>query len=325
MNLDTFFNFIIPHAETIFSATLALVLLLSGFLIYRNFFGNEIGTASEASPADLNRIEESLRKILSQTNASGVTGGSGEVTASTGPGAGPVANAGASDPQLRQEIEARTKQIEELKKQIEAAKGDDNTPELLAKIKNLEDRLTEYEIIEDDIADLSNYKEENARLKKELDNLKSGKPAASAAPPMPEPVTAQADLIEEFDEAVKNLEKQKPAEEAKPNPEDALAAAMEEASVVSGIVAEPPKAAEAPAAPAAKPAAAAEPAAQDIFAEMQSENAQAVDLLAELGDIDADRMLEEIKDLGEGMGDAGVLDEGLDMDKMASEVTGKKG
>ena len=38
-----------------------------------------------------------------------------------------------------------------------------SSAELLAKIKDLEGKLAEYEIIEDDIADLTFFKEENAK------------------------------------------------------------------------------------------------------------------------------------------------------------------
>ncbi|KYG65590.1 hypothetical protein AZI86_00485 [Bdellovibrio bacteriovorus] len=67
------------------------------------------------------------------------------------------------------------------------------------KIKDLEARLAEYEIISEDIADLSKYREENDDLKKQIESLKSGAqapataapeaPTPAAAPPAPEPVS----------------------------------------------------------------------------------------------------------------------------------------
>lgn len=54
------------------------------------------------------------------------------------------------------------------------------------KIKDLEARLAEYEIISEDIADLSRYREENDNLKKQIDSLKAGAPAAAPAAPAPE-------------------------------------------------------------------------------------------------------------------------------------------
>ena len=53
---------------------------------------------------------------------------------------------------------------------VTASSGD--TLVLEEKIKDLEARLSEYSIIEDDIADLSFYKEETLRLQDEVKTLK---------------------------------------------------------------------------------------------------------------------------------------------------------
>jgi hypothetical protein len=93
--------------------------------------------------------------------------------------------------------------------------------ELNKKIKDLEARLSEYEIIEDDIANLSIYKEENARLKNELGKLKNGaSPAAPTAPtvgaaptpaaPAPAaPAPTPAPAAEEGHNPVKNVDSDK--------------------------------------------------------------------------------------------------------------------
>ncbi len=47
-----------------------------------------------------------------------------------------------------------------------------NTEEIQKRIQELESRLAEYEIIEDDIANLSLYKEENVRLKTEMEKMR---------------------------------------------------------------------------------------------------------------------------------------------------------
>ncbi|WP_374030740.1 hypothetical protein [Bdellovibrio bacteriovorus] len=58
--------------------------------------------------------------------------------------------------------------------------------ELNGKLRDLEARLAEYEIISEDIADLSRYRDENEDLKKQLEALKAGAPAPAAAAPAPE-------------------------------------------------------------------------------------------------------------------------------------------
>ena len=61
---------------------------------------------------------------------------------------------------------------------------------LSSRIKELEAKLAEYEILEDDIADLSLYKEENARLRSELEKLKAGE--AGSEPVLPAKPAAAA-------------------------------------------------------------------------------------------------------------------------------------
>ncbi|MBV2168697.1 MAG: hypothetical protein KUL82_08320 [Bdellovibrio sp.] len=65
------------------------------------------------------------------------------------------------------------------------------------KIRDLEARLAEYEIISEDIADLSRYREENDQLRKELEALKAGGGAAAVAPPVAEVATESEPTPEE--------------------------------------------------------------------------------------------------------------------------------
>ncbi|WP_413612435.1 hypothetical protein [Bdellovibrio sp. HCB-110] len=72
--------------------------------------------------------------------------------------------------------------------------------ELSGKVRDLEARLAEYEIISEDIADLSRYREENDQLKQQLEALKAGAGVVASAPtpppqqaaPEPEPVPEPA-------------------------------------------------------------------------------------------------------------------------------------
>lgn len=81
-----------------------------------------------------------------------------------------------------------------------AAGGDDKAlAEMKEKIARLESRLSEYEVIEDDLANLKKYQQENKQLKAQLDALNAGgapaaapAPAAAATPPAPAPTPAAA-------------------------------------------------------------------------------------------------------------------------------------
>ncbi|MEY4616189.1 MAG: hypothetical protein RJB66_1149 [Pseudomonadota bacterium] len=136
-----------------------------------------------SSGADLKSLEEGIKKIL-ESHAQASHGS-------------PAVD---SDPAKKDEVlEGLNKQIEELKDQLvhkheeleqlkshlaaapageagtttPASEGSGDTVALEAKVKDLEARLAEYAVIEDDIADLSLYKEENARLLAEVEQLKT--------------------------------------------------------------------------------------------------------------------------------------------------------
>lgn len=285
------------HNQFLVAIFLTVIFALFFYLFYRTFFASESSSpeAHAASSADVGQIEETLKKILSQTSTIGPT------------------SVGGIPPEvekLKADLEVSQKMVDELKVRTQDG-GADNTPELLAKIKILEDRLTEYEIIEDDIADLSVYKEENAKLKRQLDAIKAG---------------ASSPMVEDFAAAVENapvgteVRGEEVAEAVAAS--DALDRAVE--PTVADIQPEPePAPTPAAAAPATKTVVAPDenvPGTTDVFAEFQGDENK--DILSELGDIDADRMLEEIKDLGDGMSaDANVLDEEVDLEKMAKETT----
>ena len=121
---------------------------------------------------------------------------------------------------LEQEVLSKDKEIADLHKQLtqggSGEGGSGNDAELNSKIDELEARLLEYEIIEDDIADLSLYKAENEKLKTELASLRGGgAPEPAPAPaPAPEPV-AEEPASEPIPEPVA----EEPVVEAAPEPE----------------------------------------------------------------------------------------------------------
>ncbi len=160
----------------------------------------------------------------------------------------------------------KTKLLEEIenlrqnqKAMQSAGSGGGNSDELLKKIKELEARLEEYSLFEDDLANLKRLQQENLQLRKKLEDLGTGLPAgqnlsslAAVAPtvaptvspalaPAPEPVPAESEA--------------KPSVEPTPKP---VAKGLDQSAIdalLEGKPATPPEtiAAEAPqsAAPAA--------------------------------------------------------------------------
>jgi len=192
------------------------------------------------SASQLSEIEEILKKVLAQ--AENLPKATSTLTAEASGVKGPVGDAVAVDSEAAnkkaKEVAALQEVVDEQKKKIQileeenkseegaAVPDDGKLNELSSKIQTLEAQLKEYEIIEDDIADLSLFKEENISLKKELESLKGGagasaeaeeeKPSGEAQPLVEDPQAA-------VDETVKAIAEEEEPEAAEPSAEAALA------------------------------------------------------------------------------------------------------
>jgi hypothetical protein len=212
--MEKFLEFWSHYNAVIIETLVALILISAIYLAYRTFFGAKgVDTFdnSGGGGADTVKIEKTLQKILEQQQASIKAVGAiqeGAVGASAGSEA-PI--------EMIQELAQLKKALEEKEKQIvglqekaaaaakaaQAGTGGPSAQDIAAaasaaaglaekerldyeaKIKELEARLAEYEIISEDIADLSFFKEENARLTKELEAIRGGGGGAPAAPATP--------------------------------------------------------------------------------------------------------------------------------------------
>jgi hypothetical protein len=311
VNLEKFLTFVTHHNESIIQWLFFGILLLAGTLIARSLFGKK--EENQASGGDLH---SALEKILAQTtklesiSVDGLKAGSPESAALV------VA--------LKADLATREKELTELK-----AKGgsDEATSSLGARIKELEAKLAEYEILEDDIADLSLYKEENARLKSELDRMKGGESAApEPAPAAVEPPKGD-DIVAEFAQAVDQKPEPTPEGADKievPDTGDPMADFESTVKLEKKLAAEPEAApAPAPAAAKAAPAAAAAPSdggpqaeADDLFAEFSAGGEEGG------ASLDTDKMMAEMAALVcmEPASD-NALEESIDTEKMAAEAT----
>lgn len=142
--------------------------------------------------------------------------------------------------------DALHKEIAKLQAELNDARssGGGNSADLAkanSELNNLRERLKEYEIIEEDLANLKRLQQENDQLKAELAALKKGgaaqpkveAPVAAAAPPPP-PVVEEEEMDLEA-EMARAIAESQPA--AKPAPQVAQVAAVvevEEAPIVEG-------------------------------------------------------------------------------------------
>ena len=216
LSMEKFLEFWSHYNAAIIETLVALILISAIYLAYRAFFGAKgVDTFDGSGAGDTAKIEKTLQKILEQQSA----------RAASGEGAAGASASSEAPVELVQELATMKRALEEKEKQIlvlqekavQAAKaaqagGGPSAQDIAAaasaaaglaekerldyeaRIKELEARLAEYEIISEDIADLSFFKEENARLTKELESLRAGggAPAAPVAPAAPAAPVAPA-------------------------------------------------------------------------------------------------------------------------------------
>jgi len=119
---------------------------------------------------DLSEIEALLKQVLSKSH--GVTEALESrptaTTAETQSGAELVAEI----KRLQTELQQKQEEIEASKSKFKELDPEEKL-KLEGRIRELEAKLAEYEIIAEDIADLSRYKDENIRLKKKISELES--------------------------------------------------------------------------------------------------------------------------------------------------------
>lgn len=230
--MDKFLSFWDHYNTRIIEGLVALVILLSLILAYRSFFAKKSkGDSVDAGNGlDAAQLEKTLQKILeNQQSGGGRASRSAHAedlstdvdldameqasVSDAGASEGGSAESAAEVVQLRSSLNESAKKVEalqaQLKDALQAAEAAAAAPaaaggaeaggmsaaekeEMNGKLRDLEARLAEYEIISEDIADLSRYREENDNLKKELEALKAGGAQPAAAAPAAEPVVEAA-------------------------------------------------------------------------------------------------------------------------------------
>jgi|GEM_PF-937138 len=201
MNLEQILQFIIAHNATIIEALIAAILISVLFLAFRAFLFVSDGPA-EGTSSSMLELEATLKRLIEQAgkvpltvmpeNQTGAPAGAGDL------------GSGAQAAQLSEQINALRKELEVKQKEIEQVKSaagatatptglsDADKSKLEAQIKDLQAKLQEYEIISEDIADLSFYKEQNAKLQKELEAKGGAAPAPATPVAAPAPTSAPA-------------------------------------------------------------------------------------------------------------------------------------
>ena len=338
MNLENTLYYFTHHSETIIQWLFLAILLISAYVIARALFARkESGAAvgvTQAMFADGSDVQTFLKKILDQTTKLEGIKLEGMTPAAVG-------EVGVQVEALKKDLAQREEELTKLKAGS-AASGD-----LAARIKELEAKLAEYEILEDDIADLSLYKEENVRLRSELEKLKNGAPASAAVAAAPAPEMQAAppsgeDIVKEFAEAVsQEVTPSAPVAVAPPGSttgdplaDFASAVALEkQVGDAVAAVAPPEMTTPIPAPPNVNPLAsvpAAVPPNSTKAGKTELPVAEGDDLFAEFatpspdeqGALDTEKMMAEMAELVSiAPADKSALNEEIDTEKMAAEAT----
>lgn len=219
MNLDQFLDLLFRSNVLLIEVLFGIVLAGVVYLTIRSFSQPE----QDAGAANLQGLEDGIKKILETYSPTGAPKSGTSSLGGLGADKISLMAPGQASPEvlaelerLKSELAAKSEEVEQLKTQgsngaaapaegaakaasqaaAPAVTGD--AAVLQEKIRDLEARLGEYAIIEDDIADLSFYKEETVRLQAEVDSLKAklaeyeaqGVPTAAAPAAAPAPVAA---------------------------------------------------------------------------------------------------------------------------------------
>jgi hypothetical protein len=360
------FNNNVLIIEILFAVSLCGILLLA----FRFFTGKE--EALGVSP-DWNRLEDNIKKILENASlAPGVK--SSEVSVRVPMEIPEGMSESVFIHELQTQLERAQIQLiqkeEEIKKLNESVASIAGLPVAAAvtvpassassevaafeeKIKDLESRLNEYSIIEDDIADLSFYKEETVRLQSEVDRLTAELAALKEAEASAPAVTAKAppaqvaEVASPIAEVIPAVVEQPVAE---PAPAEVVAPATGADFIDNDIMAEFERAvAEQKAATEASKNSKAEAKAEKLAAAKKEQEMEVAPIAAvepeppvvalvpesvavepesssamPEGDINIDKMLDEAQDLtaSEVAEVPNAIDSTLDTDKLLKEATG---
>ena len=272
MTIEQFLSYWNQHNTAITQGLVGLIILFSLFLGYRSFFGkkSEGGEVSHGSGVDTAQLEKTLQKILDNQSESRPSKaarmdemsvhaeipaddhGAESFTSDKETSSEEVTQLKGNLVESQKKIEALQAQLSEAKAQAQSATGGGavaaaapaagggNSAEMEAKLRDLESRLAEYEIISEDIADLSRFKEENENLKAEIEALKAGGAAPAPAPaaespaaPIPaEPAQAAAPTPEPTPEPPVAAAEPEPTPAAEPMVAEQATASAEGADLI---------------------------------------------------------------------------------------------
>lgn len=360
-------RYVSDHIEHVIGGLVVLFLLTSILLLIRNINQKEQPAEgsgrTNADDLDIGAIESAMKRVLAAQGVVGVANlsgaGASQASAHASSGSSTTSESTASGTldagsasQLAEALKERDVKVQDLAREIDrlttevatsktlaggGGGSDGKVAELQTKIEELQARLSEYEIIEDDIADLSLFKEENAQLRTELEALKSqigsGNVVASPVAPViaeevvATPVAPETDEEDVFTTAL--LEEaqvlaESPAVEVESaGPVESAAPKVVSQDEIDALFALAPKEAKTEDEDVASLAATGDELAELIESldspEVAPEVVSADSSIFE-GDLDTEKMLSEVENLSDSSESEDILEGSLDTEKLLAEM-----
>ncbi len=196
-------HYVTEHNQQVIGALVVVIIVTAILLLMRTLSQennvSETAKSRKGSDLDLGAIEAAFKRVLVAQGGASVGSRGGPLLDSAAGGAqgqdlGEPSDRDSKVQELAREIDRLTAELAD-KSAATGFGGTTSTPlagaapgsneavdALHLKIAELEGRLSEYEIIEDDIADLSRFKEENAELRGELEALKRNTTVNASGP-----------------------------------------------------------------------------------------------------------------------------------------------
>lgn len=159
--MESLVHFIMSNGTMVVTMLLGGIIFCVFGLLIMSFHSPKLAIAQELGSVD--RLEGVLRQMLSDQDFS--KGKSDD---------------GASESEvslLKEQVSILEKEVKDKNQKLESSGGDDTV--LKTRIKELEAKLNEYSIIEEDISDLSKFRQENEELRTRINEV-TGIPAAEA-------------------------------------------------------------------------------------------------------------------------------------------------
>ncbi len=203
MNFQDVLHYMFLHSEMLIGIFTALLLFTVIFVLV-------LPSHDKQNASDLSAIEESLKKVIEQIpkansasetikKSSGIQDDEELAYPSSNQDPDPlVASPAQASETSKAEAAEREKKIKSLEAELAqtkaqllkapvAAEGGVD-PAMAQKLAELQNKLSEYAIIEEELADISRYKDENTKMRAQLEALQAGGTLPAETQPAPQPL-----------------------------------------------------------------------------------------------------------------------------------------